>query len=264
MIKKYLLGTTLALALLLSGSSAQAETSATVTTTADNSSMLELIKSLLKQVEELQKQLATVRGEIQELRSDLREGVENDDVRKVQELLATDPTLYPKGKITGYYGPLTKEAVMAFQKRHGLPETGVVDEATKKLIEDYLKKKTDKNVAPGWIKAYGLEKKIEDKKWENTEVKKDKVPTPPEVVKNNADSLINLASSVIEDLEDQIEDAKDDDDADDVEEAEEDLARAKSELVTAKGYFEDEEWQKAFDEAYKAKYSAYAGIEELK
>jgi len=30
----------------------------------------------------------------------------------------------------GAFGPITKKAVMAFQKKHGLPETGVVDSAT--------------------------------------------------------------------------------------------------------------------------------------
>lgn len=269
MMKKYLLGTTLALALLLSGTPAQAET--TTTTSGDTSSMMELIKSLMKQIEDLQKQLATMRGEIKELRSDLREGVENDDVRKVQELLATDPTIYPKGKVTGYYGPLTKEAVMAFQKRHGLPETGVVDEATKKLIQDYLKKKTDGKIAPGWLKAPGLGKKIDDKKWYGDKDKDDDDDNvkATSTIKAHADGMIDAANSVIEDLEDKIEAAEEEDDLtdeeeDNIEDAKEDLTRAKAELEDAEDYFEDEEYQKAYDEAYKAKKSAYAGIDELK
>jgi peptidoglycan hydrolase-like protein with peptidoglycan-binding domain len=249
----------------------------TTTATTDVSSLITLLQSLMKQVEELQKQLSSLRGEVQqvraELRAGLREGVENDDVKKIQELLATDPTIYPKGLVSGYYGPLTKEAVMAFQKRHGLPETGVVDEATRKLLQDYLNKKTDKVVAPGWIKAPGLDKKIteqkktEDKKVESKKVEDKKTETKlkdTSTIKGHADGMIKAATDVIADLEDAIEDAKDnDEDEDDIEDAEEDLARAEAELNRAKTYFSKGEYQKAYDEAVKAKMSAYAGIDEL-
>ena len=252
----------MALALILGGSPAlvSAETgTATSASVAGTATMLELIKSLMKQVEELQKQLTAMRGEIRELRSGLREGMENDDVKKVQELLATDPTIYPKGSVTGYFGPLTKEAIIAFQKKHGLPETGEVDEATKKLLQDYLKKKTDKTVAPGWMKAPGLEKKIEDKKWVEDKVK------DPNAYLSYSEGMIKAAKEAISKLEDAIEEAEDDnEDADDVEDAEEDLARAKTELATAEDYYDDKEYQKAHEEAYKAKLSAYAGIDELK
>ncbi len=238
--------------------SAQAEEAVTTTSVQESSDVLSLVQSLMKKIEELQKQLSAMRGEIQALRSGLREGVENDDVKKIQELLATDPTIYPKGKVTGYYGPLTKEAILAFQKKHGLPETGEVDEATKKLLEEYLKKKTDKHIAPGWMKAPGLAKKIEDKKWYDSSKNSS-------TTEANAKGMIDAATNVIADLEEKIEDAEDDTDADesDVEDAKEDLARAKTELEDAKEYLDDEEYQKAYDEAYKAKLSAYAGKEEL-
>lgn len=252
------------LALMLTVASApalaEAETSSVTTTSVKESSdVLSLIQSLMKKIEELQKQLTSMRGEIQALRSGLREGVENDDVKKIQELLATDPTIYPKGKVTGYYGPLTKEAILAFQKKHGLPETGEVDEATKKLLEEYLKKKTDKHIAPGWMKAPGLAKKIEDKKWYDSSKN-------PATTEANAKGMIEAATNVIADLKDKIEDAEDDADADesDIEDAKEDLARAEAELEKAKDYMDDKEYQKAYDVAYKAKKSAYAGLEEIK
>lgn len=244
----------------------------TTTATTDMSSLITLLQSLMKQVEELQKQLSSLRGEVQEVRAELRaglrEGVSGDDVKKVQELLASDPTIYPKGSVTGYFGPLTKEAVMAFQKRHGLTETGVVDEETRKLLQDFLNKKTDKNIAPGWLKAPGLDKKIEDKKWYDDGKKEDKKtedkPKDPNAIIGYSEGMIKAAKNVMADLEDKIEDAKDnDEDEDDIEDAEEDLARAEAELEDAEDYFADKEYQKAYDVAVKAKMSAYAGIDEL-
>ncbi|MEK7505036.1 MAG: peptidoglycan-binding domain-containing protein [Patescibacteria group bacterium] len=44
----------------------------------------------------------------------------NTQVTLLQRLLATDPTLYPEGVISGYYGPLTREAVKRFQLRYGI------------------------------------------------------------------------------------------------------------------------------------------------
>jgi peptidoglycan hydrolase-like protein with peptidoglycan-binding domain len=235
----------------------------------------------MKQVEELQKQLLSLRGDVREVRAEirdgLREGVENDDVRKIQELLATDPTIYPRGLVSGYYGPLTKEAVMAFQKRHNLPETGIVDEATKKLIQDYLNKKTDRVVAPGWFKAPGLDKKIEEKKRveekkeEKKEVKKedkkyeDNVNKDAKATKDHSEGMINAAANVIADLEKYLRNAKAGRvDASDIREAEKELADAKSDLAKARVYYAKGEYQDAYDDAYEAKMSAYDGIEELK
>jgi hypothetical protein len=259
----------------------------TTTATTDVSSLITLLQSLMKQVEDLQKQLSSLRGEVREVRAELRdglrEGVENDDVKKIQELLATDPAIYPKGLVSGYYGPLTKEAVKAFQKRHSLTETGEVDTETKALLLEYFKENNGK-VPPGLLRAPGIDKKImerfkkgddgkyyldcDDKKGTGV-LCKDKTNTEDKLkdtttIKQRAEGMIDTATKVIADLEDKIEDAKDDDeDEDDIEDAEEDFARAKTELTSAKTYFTNKEYQKAYDEAVKAKMSAYAGIDEL-
>jgi hypothetical protein len=46
--------------------------------------------------------------------------VTTEQVKILQQYLAGDKTLYPEGKITGYYGALTKKAVGLFQERYGL------------------------------------------------------------------------------------------------------------------------------------------------
>jgi len=54
----------------------------------------------------------------------LKVGSENSEVRQLQELLAKDPSIYPQGKITGYFGALTRKAVQNFQKKYGIVSSG--------------------------------------------------------------------------------------------------------------------------------------------
>ena len=63
-----------------------------------------------------------------------QKGQKSEAVRDLQRILSTDPAIYPKGMVTGYYGPLTEQAVKRVQERYGLPSTGVVDEATQSII----------------------------------------------------------------------------------------------------------------------------------
>ena len=66
------------------------------------------------------------------------------DVTKLQKFLAQDSNVYPEGEITGYYGPLTLEAVKRWQAKHGVvssgtPETtgyGVVGPKTRKAMNE--------------------------------------------------------------------------------------------------------------------------------
>ncbi len=54
----------------------------------------------------------------------LRIGNSGEDVTRLQQLLAQDPSIYPEGKITGYFGPLTEQAVERFQKKYDLVSSG--------------------------------------------------------------------------------------------------------------------------------------------
>ena len=51
---------------------------------------------------------------------DLSLGAKNDDVTRLQLLLAQDKSLYPEGLVTGYFGRLTQNAVRAFQLKYGV------------------------------------------------------------------------------------------------------------------------------------------------
>lgn len=66
--------------------------------------------------------------------TNLGKGQSNDFVRDLQNILRSDPKIYPEGIVSGYYGQLTEEAIKRLQKKYGLPATGVVDENTQNVI----------------------------------------------------------------------------------------------------------------------------------
>lgn len=72
---------------------------------------------------------------------DLSPGVTNDDIKKIQRLLAADLEIYPYGVASGFFGPKTVEAINNLQVRFGYDPVGVIGPATKALLE-------------GWIRAY--------------------------------------------------------------------------------------------------------------
>lgn len=73
------------------------------------------------------------------LRRNLNYQSSGNDVVLLQKMLSQDPNIYPEQRVTGYYGELTRQAVIRFQKEYGLPETGIVDSATReKLNEVFL------------------------------------------------------------------------------------------------------------------------------
>ncbi len=156
---KKLAGIVFAIALCVMVQAPQAQAA---TTTTNVSSLLETLKSLMAQVEVLRAELAKIKGEVREtLKDGLREGMSDADIKKIQEILASDQTIYPEGKITGYYGPLTKEAVKRFQKKNGLAPTGEVSGDTKKLLEEYLKARFGETYPEGLLRAPGIAKKVQ-------------------------------------------------------------------------------------------------------
>jgi len=80
--------------------------------------------------------LGAVSGNV--LGDDIAFGSTNADIKKIQTLLATDPTLYPYGLATGYFGPKTQEAIRSFQARFGLDTVGIVGPSTRALFEVFF------------------------------------------------------------------------------------------------------------------------------
>lgn len=75
----------------------------------------------------------------------LEQGETNDDIKRIQKLLATDPEIYPYGVASGFFGPKTEEGIKNFQTRFGLDPVGVVGPATKALLELFFNAYPDGN-----------------------------------------------------------------------------------------------------------------------
>jgi len=60
----------------------------------------------------------TIKRASSSFKRDLKLGDQGEDVRKLQECLKKDPTVYPEGKVTGYFGSKTKAAVVRFQEKY--------------------------------------------------------------------------------------------------------------------------------------------------
>ena len=114
-------------------------TVATSTGSTGGSSALEQIKALLKQIEALKVQITQIiAGQVMGGTNatstpqgcfgfwrDLKRGDIGDDVKELQQELAhNDPTLFPPGLVTGFFGPKTEGALKMFQRRFGIDASG--------------------------------------------------------------------------------------------------------------------------------------------
>jgi peptidoglycan hydrolase-like protein with peptidoglycan-binding domain len=64
----------------------------------------------------------------------LARGMENNQVLRLQQILARYPEIYPEGQITGYFGLATERALKAFQRKNGLEPVGFTGPKTRVLL----------------------------------------------------------------------------------------------------------------------------------
>lgn len=125
------------------------------------------IQELMKLIADLKAKMAEAKGQIEVLSKDLSLGAQGDDVMKAQELLASDPSIL-KAKPTGFFGPLTEDAIKKFQAKYSLPVTGKLDEATREVMKELRSENKDGKVPPGFLKSKEVHDKIKarlQEKW---------------------------------------------------------------------------------------------------
>ena len=100
----------------------------------------EVIKNLQEQIASLQTQLrglnaelSTTKSELTEVRAELkfvrtlRRGATGEDVEELQVFLSQFPDIYPESLVTGYFGPLTENAVQKWQSKQGIVSGGTAE-----------------------------------------------------------------------------------------------------------------------------------------
>jgi peptidoglycan hydrolase-like protein with peptidoglycan-binding domain len=122
------------------------------------------IQNMLAQIQALQAQLQTLQGlqtQVQTAQNNitqtltlihgLSQGMSGADVTTLQTILAADPSVYPSGLITGFFGAQTAQAVKNFQKKNGLEAVGNVGPKTlaklNEEISDFGLSKDDDDMA---------------------------------------------------------------------------------------------------------------------
>lgn len=76
----------------------------------------------------------------------LMKGMEGEDVKAMQEILARDTAIYPEGTVSGYFGGLTEKALGKFQEREGIVKSedgaeggyGIAGPKTREILEKYF------------------------------------------------------------------------------------------------------------------------------
>jgi peptidoglycan hydrolase-like protein with peptidoglycan-binding domain len=166
-MKKFIIAGTFCAVALLGGSQAAFAEETTTTTSTSRAEMMAKIQDLMKLIADLQAKLSEARGEVKNLVADLKVGATGDEVKEIQEILASDSTIFGV-KPTGYFGPLTEEAIKKFQERYGLPVTGIVDEATREVMKELKMEKKNGMVPPGLVKSDEVKARIKarlQEKW---------------------------------------------------------------------------------------------------
>ncbi len=165
-LKALVLGTSIAI-LTVVAIPAGAETSTTTasTTVAQVENLLKQIKILQDQLSQLQGKQADLRTEIKtnlQLARELTLGMSGEDVKLLQELLATDPSIYPEGIVSGYFGALTEKAVKRLQEKDGLESVGRVGPKTRARLNELLANGAGNSgkIPPGLLIAPGIWKKM--------------------------------------------------------------------------------------------------------
>ncbi len=70
--------------------------------------------------------------------SELDFGATGGEVTELQQFLATNSLIYPAGTVSGYYGPLTRAAVVQFQVAYGIPQVGRVGPMTQAKMNSIM------------------------------------------------------------------------------------------------------------------------------
>lgn len=123
-------------------------TTVTTGTTSTFAALLEQLSKLTALFNSLKAQMMGVQSQIKEVKEGLGQGASGDEVKAIQEFLASDSSVYPAGLKTGFFGPMTTEAIKRFQTKNGLEVTGAINTETKAALDALMKERHDNGRLP--------------------------------------------------------------------------------------------------------------------
>lgn len=102
-------------------------------------SLVEIIKRFIESIKEKKENDKTNDEEAETTQGEAiyKRGDEGDEIEKIQKWLM-DNGYYTNGSIDGKYGGNTELGIARFQRQHGLPITGYIDENTLKLLNELM------------------------------------------------------------------------------------------------------------------------------
>lgn len=167
----------LAMGLLLTSpvKAATTSTDATASTTQEAliKALQEQVKALQDQIQVLKSQLLTAQqgtNKTLKLMRVLKEGMRGNDVKLLQQILATDSSIYPEKIVSGYFGKLTTKAVKRFKEKFASTTNdidndineGKISSSTLSKINEILEEGAGNSgkVPPGLLIAPGIMKKL--------------------------------------------------------------------------------------------------------
>lgn len=201
-------------------------------------------------------------------------GETNDDIKKIQALLATDPEIYPYGVASGYFGPKTEEAIKNLQMRFGMDPVGVVGPSTTALLESYFNAYPSGNFPDGVLdtrpqvlgastsntetgvdalaQIAALQQQLSALKSQDDadEAEEEDEDRSSKHDEDDAYDAIEDAKAAIHDARDEIRKA--DDDGEDVDVADESYDEAREVYNEARDAFANKDWDEAVDLAEEA------------
>ncbi len=92
------------------------------------------------------------------INSQVNYGETSANVSNLQMFLAANPSIYPEGLVTGYYGPLTRAAVIRFQSQYGIDQAGRVGPITLAKINSLIATggwSASTDISGPWISSVG-------------------------------------------------------------------------------------------------------------
>ncbi len=88
-----------------------------------------------------------------QLTSQLDLGARGTNVTNLQAFLADNPSIYPEGLITGYFGSLTRQAIMRFQETYGIVSSGTAASTGYGRVGPSTLAKINSVMTTGWTMA---------------------------------------------------------------------------------------------------------------